>query len=41
MADALVVYDRDDFPAKIIRSGRRLIDAAGLVRYRTPDGKYG
>ena len=41
IADAVIIYDRDDFLKSFIEKGRRLIKKAGLVRYRTPDGKYG
>lgn len=41
VADAVVVCDPKGVLAGFVEKGRRLIEKAGLVRYRTPDGKYG
>ncbi len=41
IADAIIISDRDDVIKSFIEKGRRLIEKAQLVRYRTPDGKYG
>ncbi len=40
VADAVIIYDRGGVRSFIDR-GRRLIEKARLVRYKTPDGKYG
>lgn len=39
--DANVIYDPDGKLATFLARVRKLIDAAGLERYRTRDGKYG
>jgi len=41
VADAVVICDRHGAIRSFIERGRRLIRKARLVRYRTPDGKYG
>lgn len=41
VADAIVIWDTDDILRDFVERGRALIRKAGLVRYRTPDGKYG
>jgi len=41
VADAIVIHDEGDILKSFVRKGRRLIRKAGLIRYRTPDGKYG
>ena len=41
VADAVVIWDRGGVLRKFVEKGRALIRKAGLVRYRTPDGKYG
>jgi len=40
-ADASILYDRDGKLASFFGHVRRLVDAAGLERYRTKEGKYG
>lgn len=40
-SDANVIYDPDGKLASFLARVRKLIDAAGLERYRTRDGKYG
>jgi len=39
--DGIIIWDRDGALKSLIEAGRRLVKEAGLVRYRTPDGKYG
>ncbi|MCX8162401.1 MAG: nucleotidyltransferase domain-containing protein [Candidatus Bathyarchaeota archaeon] len=39
--DAIVVYDRLGVLKRLAEDVRRLIEKANLIRYRTPDGKYG
>lgn len=39
--DGIVVCDRDGVVSSFIEKGREFIRRIGLVRYRTPDGKYG
>jgi predicted nucleotidyltransferase len=41
LVDGIVVYDRTGKLAELAAKARRLVEAEGLVRYRTPDGKYG
>lgn len=41
VADAIVIYDRDNIIKSFIDKGRKLIKKAKLVRYKTPNGKYG
>jgi len=41
VADAIVIHDEGDILKSFVRKGRQLIRKAGLIRYRTPDGKYG
>ena len=41
VADAVVVWDPSGVLSEFVEKGRELIRKAGLVRYRTPDGKYG
>lgn len=40
-ADAIMLYDPEGRLASFIERVRRLIQVAGLERYRTKDGKYG
>jgi len=40
-ADAVILYDPKGELATFLRSVHRLIEAAGLERYRTSDGSYG
>ena len=40
-ADALILYDPHGELATFLRNVQRLIEAAGLERYRTSDGSYG
>lgn len=40
-ADAVVICDEAGEVSKALERVRRFIEEAGLVRYRTPDGKYG
>ena len=41
VADAIVIWDKEGLLHSFIEKGRELIKKAGLVRYKTPDGKYG
>jgi predicted nucleotidyltransferase len=41
LVDGIVVYDRTGRLAELAAKARRLVEAEGLVKYRTPDGKYG
>ena len=41
VADAVVIWDTGNVLREFVEKGRALIRKAGLVRYRTPDGKYG
>ena len=41
VADAVVVWDPSGVLHEFVEKGRELIKKAGLVRYKTPDGKYG
>ena len=41
VADAIVIWDTGNVLREFAEKGRALIRKAGLVRYRTPDGKYG
>jgi predicted nucleotidyltransferase len=41
LVDGVVVYDRTGKLAELAAKARQLVEAEGLVRYRTPDGKYG
>ena len=40
-ADGIIIHDRDGILHRFISKGRELIEKAELIRYRTPDGKYG
>ncbi|MGQ9479600.1 MAG: nucleotidyltransferase domain-containing protein [Thermoproteota archaeon] len=40
-ADAIVIWDPEGAVKSFIEKARKLVEKAGLVRYRTPDGKYG
>lgn len=39
--DGIIIYDESKILAKLKSKVRELIRKAGLIRYRTPDGKYG
>jgi len=41
VADAIVVWDRQGHLREFVEKGRKLIQKANLVRYKTPDGEYG
>ena len=41
LVDGVVVYDETGKLSELASKARELVKAAGLVRYRTPDGKYG
>jgi hypothetical protein len=41
LVDGIVVYDRTGKLAELAAKARQLVEAEGLVKYRTPDGKYG
>jgi predicted nucleotidyltransferase len=41
LVDGVVIYDRTGKLGELASKARRLVEAAGLVRYGTPDGKYG
>jgi predicted nucleotidyltransferase/HEPN domain-containing protein len=41
LVDGVVVYDRTGKLAELASKARRLVEEMSLVRYRTPDGKYG
>ena len=41
VADAVVIWDTGNVLREFVEKRRALIRKAGLVRYRTPDGKYG
>ncbi len=40
-SDATVLYDREGELASFLERVRKLIEIAGLERYKTKDGKYG
>lgn len=40
-ADGIVLYDRDGVMVDLLSKIRTSIERAGLVRYKTEDGKYG
>ncbi len=40
-ADGVIVWDPEGILERFLREGRRVIEELKLVRYRTPDGKYG
>jgi len=40
-ADAIIICDPQGLLNNFISKGRKIIKKAKLVRYRTPDGKYG
>ena len=39
--DGVIVWDRDGLLRDFFERGRKLIEKANLIRYRTRDGKYG
>jgi len=39
--DGIVLYDEDGYVSQILDRIGRGVEKAGLIRYRTPDGKYG
>jgi len=39
--DAIILYDPENKLSSFLNRVRRLVEAAGLERYRTPEGKYG
>lgn len=41
LADGIIVRDDEGYLRDFLERGRRLLEEAELVRYRTPDGKYG
>ena len=41
VADAIIIHDEDDVLKSFVKRGRILIEKANLIRYRTPDDKYG
>ena len=41
LVDGIVVYDRTGRLAELAAKARQLVEAEGLAKYRTPDGKYG
>jgi len=41
ISDAVILHDPSGKLAAFINDGRRLIETAGLVRYKTKEGKYG
>ncbi|MGC8849136.1 MAG: nucleotidyltransferase family protein [Candidatus Bathyarchaeia archaeon] len=41
VADGVIIEDSQGILKSFIEEGRRLIEETGLIRYRTPDGKYG
>ncbi|MBS7654152.1 nucleotidyltransferase domain-containing protein [Candidatus Bathyarchaeota archaeon] len=41
IADAIIIHDRNGFLESIVNLGRRLIEKAEIIRYKTADGKYG
>ncbi|MBS7634640.1 hypothetical protein KEJ34_03975 [Candidatus Bathyarchaeota archaeon] len=41
IADAIIIHEKNGFLESTVSSGRRLIERAEIIRYKTPDGKYG
>jgi len=41
IADAVIIYDENSILKSFVEKGRKLIEEAELIRYKTPDGKYG
>ena len=41
LVDGVVVYDRTGRLEELAAKARRLVEEMGLVKYRTPNGKYG
>jgi hypothetical protein len=41
LMDGVVIYDRMGRISKLIAKAGELVEKAGLVRYKTPDGRYG
>jgi predicted nucleotidyltransferase len=41
LMDGVVIYDRMGRIGRLIAKAGELVEKAGLVRYKTPDGKYG
>lgn len=41
ISDAVILHDPSGKLATFVNEGRRLIETAGLERYKTKDGKYG
>jgi len=41
LSDAVIIRDEEDTLKALIEKCKKLIRRANLVRYRTPDGKYG
>jgi len=41
LSDGIIIYDGTGRLSALMEKTRRLMDEAKLVRYRTPDGKYG
>jgi len=39
--EGVILYDREGLIAKLLAGIRRAVRRAGLIRYRTRDGKYG
>jgi predicted nucleotidyltransferase len=39
--DGIAIYDKTGKLSELASKVRQFVNAAGLVRYRTPDGKYG
>jgi len=39
--DGIVLYDEDEYVSQILDRIGRGVEKSGLIRYRTPDGKYG
>jgi hypothetical protein len=40
-SDAIILYDPEGKLSSFLNRVRQLVEAAGLERYRTPEGKYG
>ena len=41
IADGVIIYDEGGYLRDLLDKGRRLLEKAELIRYKTPDGKYG
>lgn len=41
LVDGIVIHDKTGKLGELASKARQLVEDAGLVRYRTPDGKYG